>query len=126
MKKVTFRTKRNNINIVFWILLILFSIVGLLVIVNLLEYRYGPIDPTDPGWKVDIMNDLPKAIHIKNNAEDLTLQPGQHDIFVPAAPGEINPTYIIMDMNGHVMGCLTVNMDRKSTIQSRASLMHAC
>ena len=96
------------------------------VVGAVLEGRFGPIDPTDPGWKVQVTNDLNIPIHVRNSAEDIALAPGAKDIFVPPGPGQLNVTYIIADDNGQVLGCLQVKLDKTRTVTANASQMRSC
>lgn len=91
-----------------------------------LENQFGPIDPTDPGWKANIVNDLGRPIHVKNSAEELPLKPGERDIFVPPGPGQLNVIYTVTDEHGLTLGCLAVQLDRVRTVDVKASQLKPC
>lgn len=93
---------------------------------SLLESRLGPIEPTDPGWKASVMNDLGHPIHVRNSAEDLYLRPGQSDIFVPSGPGQLNVIYTVTDEHGKPLGCLSVQLDKARTVDVKASQLKPC
>lgn len=97
-----------------------------LLVAVVLEHQFGPIDPTDPGWKARVVNDLGQPIHVKNAAEDLTLEPGQSDIFVPSAPGQLRVIYQVTDDRGRPLGCLDVQLDRSRTVELPASGIKPC
>src|SRR5260370_35504603 len=57
---------------------------GLALVVSILatlEYRYGPIDPTDPGWKVLVVNDTHQPVHVKDAVEDFVIPAGQQELY---------------------------------------------
>jgi hypothetical protein len=87
-----------------------------------LEHRYGPIDPTDPGWKANVVNDTGQAIHLGG----LTIAPRRSDIVVAPGPGALHPTFKVTDTHGGTIGCLSVALDREKTVTVRASTIHAC
>lgn len=91
-----------------------------------LSDRFGPIDPTEAGWKARISNDTAQAIHVKNSAEDLVLAVGESDIFVSGAPGELHPVFVVTDLQGRTLGCLRVDLDRTKTVTAAASAMRRC
>jgi hypothetical protein len=94
--------------------------------VLILEDRFGPIDPTDPGWKVKVVNDLRIPIHVKNSAEDLEVAPGDSDIFVPPGPGQLHVIYTVTDSKGKTLGCLAVELDKTKTVEVNASQIKPC
>ncbi len=102
------------------------SVLAVGIIGAVLENTFGPIDPTDPGWKVQITNDLNIPIHVRNSAADIALAPGAKDIFVPPGPGQLNVTYVIADDEGQTLGCLKVKLDKTRTVMANASQMGSC
>lgn len=98
-----------------------------LLVLTALEYRFGPIEPTDPGWKVQVVNDLNQTIHVKDSAsEDLTIAAGRSDIFVSPSPGQRHVVLTVMDAKHRTLGCITVDLDRNRTLQAKASEMGSC
>lgn len=99
---------------------------GVLVLIALLvsaERRYGPIDLTDPGWKVNVHNDLSQPIRVKDGAENLPIGPGNSEVLVSPSPGALRPRYVVTDGAARTLGCLTVDLDRSRTVDARASSM---
>lgn len=105
--------------------LVLFAIF-LLIGVTVLEDRFGPIDPTDPGWKASVLNDLNAPIVVKDSGVNLTLEPGQSTIFASPGPGQLNFVLTVTDNQGRTLGCLVVHGDKQHTVTLKASQMTAC
>jgi hypothetical protein len=101
-------------------------VVVLLIGAVMLEDRLGPIDPTDPGWKAEVTNDLGVPIHVKSSAVDLTVAPGTSEIFGSPRPGQLNFRLTITNQQGQTLGCLAVRGDKEKTIQLKASQMTIC
>ncbi len=102
------------------------AVLAVALLVGFLSDTYGPIDPTDPGWKALITNDTGRAIRVKNSAGDLLIAAGQRDIIVSPGPGQIHVVYRIEDDHANVLGCLTVDLDKRKTVDVRASAMRPC
>ena len=97
-----------------------------LLVLTALEYRFGPIEPTDPGWKVQVVNDLNQTIDVRDSAEDLTIPAGRSDIFVSTGPGQLHIVLTVMDAKHRTLGCLAVDLDRSRTVRAKASEMAPC
>ena len=95
------------------IVLVLLGLIGVLI----LEDHFGPIDPTDPGWKARVVNDLGIPIDVRSSAVDLKLAPGESDIFASPGPGRLNFVLVITDRQGRALGCIAVrgNSSRQSS-----------
>jgi hypothetical protein len=91
-----------------------------------LEGKYGPIDPTEPGWKAQVVNDLGKPVHVKSAAEDLLIPAGQSDILASPGPGQLHVVYTVTDSSGTTLGCLTVDLDKQRTVKVNASQTRPC
>jgi hypothetical protein len=109
-----------------WIAGLTGFVVMLLVGAVILEDRLGPIDPTDPGWKAEVINDLGVPIHVKSSAVDLTVAPGKSEIFGSPGPGQLNFRLTITNEQGQTLGCLAVRGDKEKTVQLKASQMTIC
>ncbi len=82
------------------------------------------VDPTDPGYKAVIANDLPVAIVVRNDQEDLPLRPGGSDVF---SPGPVNTVrYTVTGPHGRLRGCLFVRLDARKTVRALASGLRPC
>jgi hypothetical protein len=104
-------------------------IAGVLVlgaIAALLTDQFGPIDPTDPGWKARVTNDTGQAIHVKSSASDIRIETGSQDIVVSPGPGQLHVVYRITDEKGTVLGCLAVDLNKRETVNVSASAMRSC
>ena len=108
------------------VLLVAFCVIGAVAGLIALEHRYGPIDPTDPGWKALVLNDLATPVRVRNSVEDLPISPRDSEIFVPPGPGQLHVTYQVTDPAGHRLGCLAVDLDREHTVTVLVSSMHPC
>src|SRR5260370_34516984 len=91
-----------------------------------LEYRYGPIDPTDPGWKALVTNDLTQGVVVGDSAENLEIQPGNSEVLVSPGPGQLDAVYTVTDLNHRALGCLAVRLDRQKTVNVSVSSMRPC
>jgi len=91
-----------------------------------LEYRYGPIDPTDPGWKVLVINDTDRPVHVKDAVEDFVIPAGQQELYVSPGPGQLNMNLSVTDEAGQTLGCLRVELDRSKTVTTFVSSMGSC
>jgi hypothetical protein len=92
------------------------------LMLSMLEHRYGPIDPTDPGWKAQVVNDLGAPIRLGG----LTIAAGRSDIVVAPGPGALHPVYKVTDGHGRRLGCLSVTLDRNQTVRVLASTIRPC
>jgi hypothetical protein len=103
--------------------------VAAVVIVGVLASRLlelGPVDPTDPGFKVSVRNDLGKPIEVKDLEEGLILQPGRSDIFEGVGPGQRFIQYKVASLQGVPLGCLNVTLDPSKTIRVNATSLTRC
>ena len=98
------------------------SVIAVFLMLIVLEHRYGPIDPTDPGWKAQVVNNLGAPIHLGG----LTIAPGRSDIVVAPGPGALHPVYKVTDGQGRRLGCLSVTLDRNQTVRVLASTIRPC
>lgn len=39
--------------------------------------RYGPIDPTEPGWDANVVNDQSRTVTVESSAEKLSIPAGE-------------------------------------------------
>ncbi len=102
---------------------------GLALVVSILatlEYRYGPIDPTDPGWKVLVVNDTHQPVHVKDAVEDFVIPAGQQELYASPGPGQLNMNLSVTDESGQTPGCLRVELDRSKTVTTFVSSMGPC
>src|SRR2546422_3969894 len=109
-----------------WIASVIGLVVLLLVGALILENRFGPIDPTDSGWKAKVVNDLDVPIDVKSSAVALKLAPGESDIFASPGPGQLNFILTITESHGRTLGCLVVRGNKRQTVQLMASQMTPC
>jgi len=107
------------------VLLVTVAVVGLVALTRL-ENSLGPIDPTDPGWKVKVVNDFGVAIRVKDSAEELDIGPGRSEIFDAPGPGQLRFVLTVTEGENRALGCLSVQLNKAKTVVMNASQVKPC
>jgi hypothetical protein len=82
------------------------------------------VDPTDPGYKVQIRNDLSQGLSVGDSQEVISLRPGQSDVFSPGP--ERRARYVVTSRSGKRLGCLAVRLNGSSTVDAQTSEAQPC
>ena len=88
--------------------------------------RYGPVDPTDPGWKVRITNDTSEAVTVATSTESLKLPPAGSEIFVAPGPGKLRFTATVRHTPAAPVTCLPVALSKHRTVEASVSDAKPC
>jgi hypothetical protein len=92
--------------------------VGTLVV---LIDRYGPVDPTEPGWRAEVVNDLPGPVRVATSTETLPIASGSSEIFVASGPGRTELDLRVISIADHARRCLEVTLEKDRTVTTNTS-----
>jgi predicted SPOUT superfamily RNA methylase MTH1 len=97
-----------------------------LALVAYAQSRWGPIDPTDPGYKVAITNNLSSSVRILDSKEDVVVESGRTQILEGLGPGQRSVRYEVTTLSGGRLGCINVTLDPSKIIVAKVSPLEAC
>jgi hypothetical protein len=91
------------------------------------EDRLGPIDPTSPGWRTIVLNDMDRPIHVRRAGDDYNplLPPARSDIFYGGA-GQLDLLLVVADEQDQTLGCIPVKLEKRKDVSINASSVTPC
>jgi hypothetical protein len=91
------------------------------------EDRLGPIDPTSPGWRTIVLNDMNRPIHVRRAGDDYNplLPPARSDIFYGGS-GQLDLLLVVADGQDQTLGCIPVKLEKRTDVTVSASSIGPC
>ena len=88
--------------------------------------RYGPVNPTEPGWDVAVINDTASAVTMSSDAESLRVPAGGSEIFVAPGPGVLRFSLRVRSANLGTLTCLPVKLSKHHRVTASVSEAMPC